>query len=95
MPNTREKLLDLLYRADKECCNKDCMLCNHSGKKFFCKIHFYVEHLIANRVKIPTLCKECKWWKKEFDGTIGRCSILMKVTMFDDFCSRGKKEGAE
>ena len=50
--DVREKLVELLYKADRECNNKQCETCKHQSKKFFCKIHFYIDHLIANGVTV-------------------------------------------
>ena len=48
--DVREKLVDVLYKADRECNNKQCATCKHQEKRFFCKIHFYIDHLIAHGV---------------------------------------------
>jgi hypothetical protein len=52
--DVREKLVELLYDADKACNNKSCVTCKHQDKKFFCKIHFYIDHFIANGVTFAT-----------------------------------------
>ena len=50
--DVREKLVELLYDANKECSNKNCVTCRHQDKKFFCKIHFYIDKMIANGVTV-------------------------------------------
>ena len=50
--NVREKLVELFYEADKACNNKPCTTCKYQNKKFFCKIHFYIDHFIANGVTV-------------------------------------------
>ncbi len=44
--------MEFMYDADRECANKNCVTCKHQDKKFFCKIHFYIDKLIAHGVTV-------------------------------------------
>ena len=54
MADIKEKLLDLLFKTDRECSNKACITCRYQDKRFVCKIHFFADHLIANGVTFAT-----------------------------------------
>lgn len=45
------------------------------------------DHLIANVVTIPVLCKDCKYWCAYFDS----CDKTDNTMHEDDFCSYGER----
>lgn len=64
----REKLVELLYDADKACNNKPCVTCKYQDKRFFCKIHFYIDQLIANGVTmLPCKIGDVVWGIKKYN----------------------------
>lgn len=96
MDNTREKLIELLGDVQS-------FGCKHTYEETASSMGFrendeVANHLIANGVKIPVLCKECKHWCHMEDGfgdcTNGRFHIdghadsSMKA---EGFCSCGER----
>ena len=54
MPNTREKLIELLIGADDYCydtCNEGCNVCKYNGN-VDCAYNVHADHLIANGVTV-------------------------------------------
>ena len=54
MPNTREKLIELLIGADDYCtdtCNEGCNVCKYNGN-VDCDYNVHADHLIANGVTV-------------------------------------------
>ena len=83
MPNTREKLIELLKRV-KQAFWVDRFNCDYYG--------FFADRLIANGVKIHVLCNECKYC----DPENSHCDHPMATTLPvprkpNDFCSYGER----
>ena len=58
MPNTREKLIELLIGADDYCndtCNEGCNVCKYNGN-VDCAYNVHADHLISNGVYISQPC---------------------------------------
>lgn len=92
MPNTREKLVELLNSSfEKQYEKRGLLTAPHTA-----------DDLIANGVTVPSRCGECKHWLHTGDGmgdcTNGRFHLdghadpTMKA---DDFCSCGERRGGK
>ena len=105
MPNTREKLIALLDEAcPRPYCSvpdMNCDICDYNHPKWHCVDLRVADYLIANGVKIPVLCKECKSWEpsgsmagnSEDDlQPIGGCKWANCVRKANDFCSFGERK---
>ena len=95
MPNKREKLIELLYKAeeqaDKRCDGYDnCDKCPAVDKDIPCEEWLKADCLIANGVTIPVPCEHCKRHTK--------CLIeeqLHFVKAEDRFCCAGERKDHE
>ena len=77
MPNTREKLIELL--------------CQYSLKKeWVLSVGDLADFLIANGVEIPVRCKDCKHWTMGYCNNFA-CYDYEPTTNEDDFCSYGER----
>ena len=76
----REKLIELLESAP-----------GHANNEVYSFAEI-VDNLIANGVRIPVRCKDCKYWCK-FDGFGNCCSINgLDAAREEDFCSYGVRK---
>ncbi len=103
MDNTREKLIELLLETKEAmneiCENTSCKTCQYDKYGFNCGWAVKADHLIANGVKIPVLCKECKHCDFCYPAKeIGKeaipawyCTKYRRFHKPDDFCSYGEK----
>ena len=103
MPNTREKLIELLkYSPFLDVVN---------GYKSRPTFEMAADHLIANGVTIPVRCKDCKHWDEQnkelytYDSKPENkdnlvdfaeclrwsCWSTCHSTRFNDFCSLGER----
>lgn len=80
MPDTREKLIELLK-------NDDCPLFMVFGDN----VGVLADYLIANGVTIHTTCEHCQL-SDTISCSSGRvwCSRMCRHMPFDGFCSEGK-----
>ena len=94
MPNTREKLIELLEARRCEASE----VCGSMNKGFGA---WYADHLIANNVVPVVRCKDCKYREKSrwhdgyqcgnpFDGMASGVELRE-----DDFCSYGERKDNE
>lgn len=109
----KEKLVGLLNEASHIsadfCTLNDCETCNYSGVKD-CFSTIEADHLIANGVRIPVFCKDCKWfmeYTEEYKQTVekadGDCyhRILNSENSqfcgrcYGDYCSDGKRRDSD
>lgn len=98
MPNTREKLIELLEQING-CCPKedDCYHCKYEALDD-CSVYAKADFFIANGVTIPILCKDCKHYiaySKSVDDLIewGKCKLIdMDVDMpGNGYCCYGER----
>ena len=92
MPNTREKLTDLISTArfdvericDERMDCEDCPAAVHEGE---CKAGYIADHLIANDVVPVVRCNNCQKRTKS-----NWCNLLMMEVKGDNFCSYGERK---
>ena len=78
MPNTREKLIELLTQV--------------AVLGDYLDIQKVADHLIANGVTIPVRCKNCISGHEQYYGNLLRCNVMGCAGMKpDDFCSYGER----
>ena len=77
MPNTREKLIELVVYRDMECNYMDCTKCDYFKVKY-CKASMIADHLIANGVTVQQLdgCEYCKADNDGFRRMFGAFSLV-------------------
>lgn len=75
----REKLIELIRKADKE---------DHESLTQDVHYAFMADFLISNGVTIPVRCKDCKNWE---DGYFGYCTKIHTAMDYDGFCSNGER----
>ena len=100
MPNTREKLIELIGDVQS-------FGCKHTYEETASSMGFrenaeVADHLIANGVEIPVRCKDCKHLKYGYQcyyplgmmlNNDGDAYVL--VDPDEDFCSRGERRAGE
>ena len=87
MPNTREKLIELIERA-KHSWSLSTMI------PLDCTFESWTaDHLIANGVTIPVLCQNCTHHDTE-DCPQNRvwCKMLRRYMKLDGYCSLGERK---
>lgn len=97
MADMKEKLIKLLGCCPCEgelpenggCPDRKYGMCNEIYKVHYCALSNLADHLIANGVFVPTLCKECKHCKTI--GVIKFCSRHHSEVKSDAFCSYGER----
>ena len=92
MPNTREKLIELL--KDYKCEFQSCGECPHSNVKGACGNYVFngmADHLIANGVTIPVRCKGCTRAENHGAQHEVYCNLICAYMGNDDFCSYGER----
>ena len=83
MPNTREKLIELLESSP--------FLDVLGGLSYYEEA---ADHLIANGVTIPVRCKDCKHWKDGAAGCTDKvkcCDIGFYMIGENGYCSFGER----
>ena len=93
MPNTREKLIELLEQQDDVCVKgKSCSECDYETV-YKCYIYAKADHLIANGVTIPVRCKDCKHFTEGM--AVGMCKRIpdkpIIPVVYNHFCSCGER----
>lgn len=80
MPNTREKLIELLSSVPN--------LRTTKGTN-----EEIADHLVANGAAFPVLCENCKYWDTAHcSGGHGWCQKTVAYRRGDWYCAGGKKK---
>ena len=92
MPNTREKLIDILAGCDcnTEYCD-DCEFANDIDGCVRRQKEIIADHLIANGVTIPVRCGECREFVCRNDVFEQHCRLYGASVDSNDFCSCGER----
>ena len=53
----RERLIEIMERANEHCCNGPCNNCKYDEDGKYCKVRLYADHLLENGVIVPP-CEE-------------------------------------
>ena len=93
MPNTREKLIEMM-------CEPIAMLPDKIGSTMMAMVRNHAEMvadiMIEQGVEIPVPCAECKFWRDAIlDGELKCCTIGYYMTKGSDYCSFGKRSDEE
>ena len=91
MPNTREKLIELLRIPTYIKCG-DAVI--GERKMPIDQAEGLADHLIANGVTIPVRCKDCKHIET-IENSIPYCTWNCSGCGYDDFCSYGERREGE
>ena len=66
------------------------LLIRHEVVQYFAER--IADHLIANGVTIPVMCKDCIYYHKKLGIGFGQCSKCTLMPYPEDFCSYGERK---
>lgn len=92
MPNTREKLIELLRKVQYQ------GNAVHGFHDKYIQNSELADHLIANNVVSVVRCKDCKFWADGLPGCtehVKCCKVGFYMVMENGYCVFGERRGGD